>query len=73
MILNIDILTFVELTGNIHPQLLKYMQLLLQSHTFNIYCQILTRKQKPCKVMQIPMRILDCIPTHLHINGIERK
>ena len=70
MILNIDILT---LTGNTHPQLLKYIQLLLQSHTFNIYCQILTRKQKPCKVMQIPMRTQDCIHTHLHINGIERK
>ena len=70
--LNIDILTIDEL-GYIHSQLSKYIQLLLQSNKHNTYCQILTRKQKPCKVMQIPMRIQDCIPTHLHINGIERK
>ena len=57
----------------IHSKLLEYIQFLLQSHKNNIYCQILTRKQKPCKVMQIPMRIQDCTTTHLHINGIERK
>ena len=60
-------------TGHIHSKLSKYIQLLLQNHKNNIYCQILTRKQKSCKVMQIPMRIQDCIHTHLHINGIERK